>query len=83
MNIADLLDPEKMAELDKRFPTPIKNRTKKPQPKWEMLKECMCPMCSWMLSEKEAGYSCAKCDFFISRKKYFDLTQKLIQENND
>lgn len=81
MNISDLLDPEKMANLDKQYPTTIKSDNKKATD-WENLNKGFCPKCAWMLSEKESGFKCEKCDFFISRKKHQGLINNLKQNND-
>lgn len=81
MNISDLLDPEKMANLDKQYPTTIKS-DKKEVTNWENLHKGFCPKCAWMLTEKESGFECKKCKFFVSKKKHQELINNLKQDND-
>lgn len=80
MNIGDLLDPEKMANLDRTYPTTIK-MDKRKETNWDDLLKGFCPKCKWMLSEKESGFECKKCKFFISKKRHQDLINNLKQDN--
>jgi len=83
MEAKDLLDIDKMNEIEKELPKPIKMKFGD-YLDWDKIKEDCCPACGWKMEEEPLNYVCKRHEriFKISRSKYRELKRKFQEEED-
>ena len=81
MEAKDLLNIDKIEEIEKGLPKPVKQKVSY-YLDWDKIKQDCCPSCGWKMEEEPLNFVCKRHEepFKIGRTKYQELKRRLQDE---